>query len=51
MTIEEVEKNLGLNPNDPIVPFALLLGTASTFWYDCPLVLFSLLIPHWTHTI
>ncbi|KAL3752753.1 hypothetical protein ACJRO7_000189 [Eucalyptus globulus] len=31
-TIEELERSLGLDPNDPIVPFALFLGTASTFW-------------------
>lgn len=30
-TIEELERSLGLDPNDPIVPFALFLGTASTF--------------------
>ncbi|KAF8041522.1 hypothetical protein BT93_A0199 [Corymbia citriodora subsp. variegata] len=32
VTIEELERSLGLDPNDPIVPFALFLGTASTFW-------------------
>ncbi|XP_030527894.1 calcium sensing receptor, chloroplastic isoform X2 [Rhodamnia argentea] len=32
MAIEELERSLGLDPNDPIVPFALFLGTASTFW-------------------
>ncbi|KAI6699085.1 hypothetical protein NL676_019204 [Syzygium grande] len=32
MTIVELERSLGLDPNDPIVPSALFLGTASAFW-------------------
>ncbi|KAJ9173983.1 hypothetical protein P3X46_017063 [Hevea brasiliensis] len=30
--VEELEKNLGLDPNDPIVPFFLLVGTSATLW-------------------
>ncbi|XP_021906913.1 calcium sensing receptor, chloroplastic isoform X2 [Carica papaya] len=32
ITIEELERNLGLNPDDPILPFVLFLGTSATFW-------------------
>ncbi|OVA12099.1 hypothetical protein BVC80_1771g21 [Macleaya cordata] len=28
--IEGLEANLGLDPNDPIIPFVLLLGTSAT---------------------
>lgn len=30
--IEGVERSLGLDPSDPIVPFVLLFGTSSTLW-------------------
>ncbi|XP_031391537.1 uncharacterized protein LOC116203765 isoform X2 [Punica granatum] len=30
--IGELERNLGLDPSDPIVSFVLFLGTASTLW-------------------
>lgn len=33
--IEGVERSLGLDPSDPIVPFVLLFGTSSTLWYWC----------------
>ncbi|KAK4566327.1 hypothetical protein RGQ29_002539 [Quercus rubra] len=32
IAIEGLEKNLGLDPSDPIVPFVLLLGTSTTLW-------------------
>ncbi|KAL4632019.1 hypothetical protein ACB092_04G021700 [Castanea dentata] len=32
IAIEGLEKNLGLDPLDPIVPFVLLLGTSTTLW-------------------
>lgn len=28
-----VEKSLGIDPNDPIFPFLLLVGTSTTLWY------------------
>lgn len=31
--IEGLEQSLGLDPNDPIVPFVLFLGTSATLWY------------------
>ncbi|CAI9108577.1 OLC1v1008219C9 [Oldenlandia corymbosa var. corymbosa] len=30
--LQEFEKNLGLDPNDPIIPFLLLLGASATLW-------------------
>ncbi|KAK8663597.1 hypothetical protein V6N13_083406 [Hibiscus sabdariffa] len=30
--IEGVERSLGFDPNDPIVPFILLFGTSATLW-------------------
>ncbi|XP_048230422.1 uncharacterized protein LOC8286369 isoform X2 [Ricinus communis] len=30
--IEDLERNLGLDPNDPVVPFFLFLGTSATLW-------------------
>lgn len=30
--IEGLERSLGLDPSDPIVPFALFLGTSATLW-------------------
>ncbi|KAF3451065.1 hypothetical protein FNV43_RR07154 [Rhamnella rubrinervis] len=30
--IEGLEQSLGLDPNDPIVPFVLFLGTSATLW-------------------
>ncbi|XP_021638274.2 uncharacterized protein LOC110633811 isoform X2 [Hevea brasiliensis] len=32
VAIEELEKNFGFDPNDPIVPFFLLVGTSATLW-------------------
>ncbi|KAL5574764.1 hypothetical protein UlMin_016463 [Ulmus minor] len=32
LAIEGLEQSLGLNPNDPIVPFVLFLGTSATLW-------------------
>lgn len=31
--IEGLERSLGLDPSDPIVPFVLFIGTTSTIWY------------------
>ncbi|KAL7209062.1 hypothetical protein ACSBR1_030751 [Camellia fascicularis] len=30
--LEWLEKSIGLDPNDPIVPFVLLIGTSATLW-------------------
>ncbi|KAH9620784.1 hypothetical protein KSS87_019816 [Heliosperma pusillum] len=30
--LEGLERSLGLDPSDPVVPFVLFLGTASTLW-------------------
>ncbi|GLT40147.1 hypothetical protein SLA2020_143020 [Shorea laevis] len=30
--IEGLERNLGLDPSDPIIPFTLFLGTSTTLW-------------------
>ncbi|XP_061943593.1 uncharacterized protein LOC133667900 isoform X4 [Populus nigra] len=32
IAIEGLEKRLGLDPNDPVVPFVLFLGTSATLW-------------------
>ncbi|CAK7322474.1 unnamed protein product [Dovyalis caffra] len=32
IAIEGLEKSLGLDPNDPVVPFILFLGTSATLW-------------------
>ncbi|WCJ21886.1 Rhodanese/Cell cycle control phosphatase superfamily protein [Euphorbia peplus] len=32
VAVEKLEKTVGLNPNDPIVPFLLVLGTSTTLW-------------------
>ncbi|KAJ6975785.1 hypothetical protein NC653_031577 [Populus alba x Populus x berolinensis] len=32
IAIEGLEKGLGLDPNDPVVPFVLFLGTSATLW-------------------
>ncbi|PON60650.1 Rhodanese-like domain containing protein [Trema orientale] len=32
IAIEGFEESLGFDPNDPIVPFVLLLGTSATLW-------------------
>ncbi|KAL9342551.1 hypothetical protein Peur_065876 [Populus x canadensis] len=32
IAIEGLEKSLGLDPNDPVVPFVLFLGTSATLW-------------------
>lgn len=32
--VEELERNLGLDPGDPIVSFVLFVGTASALWYE-----------------
>lgn len=39
IALEGLEKNLGLDPNDPIVPFVLFLGTSTTLWYEYSFVL------------
>ncbi|RXI05543.1 hypothetical protein DVH24_017585 [Malus domestica] len=39
ISIEGLEENLGLDPNDPIVPFVLFLGTSAILWYGYPFVL------------
>lgn len=28
------EESLGLDPNDPLIPFALFLGVSVTLWYE-----------------
>ncbi|KAL2920813.1 Calcium sensing receptor chloroplastic [Bienertia sinuspersici] len=40
-TIEGLERNLGLDPSDPIVPFVLFIGTSSTIWAVYWLVTYS----------
>ncbi|XP_068339228.1 uncharacterized protein [Pyrus communis] len=32
ISIEGLEENLGLDPNDPVIPFVLFLGTSATLW-------------------
>ncbi|XP_021814079.1 uncharacterized protein LOC110756902 [Prunus avium] len=32
IAIEGLEENLGLDPNDPIIPFVIFLGTSATLW-------------------
>lgn len=32
VAVEGLERNLGLDPSDPIVPFVLFLGTSATLW-------------------
>ncbi|CAK9154941.1 unnamed protein product [Ilex paraguariensis] len=32
ITLEGFEKSLGLDPNDPVVPFVFFLGTLATLW-------------------
>ncbi|KAJ4723768.1 calcium sensing receptor, chloroplastic-like [Melia azedarach] len=32
VALEGLERSLGLDPNDPIVPFVLFLGTSTTLW-------------------
>ncbi|MED6211977.1 hypothetical protein PIB30_078686 [Stylosanthes scabra] len=32
MAIYSLEKNLGLDPNDPIVPFGVFVGSSATIW-------------------
>uniref|UniRef100_A0A6M2F763 Uncharacterized protein n=1 Tax=Populus davidiana TaxID=266767 RepID=A0A6M2F763_9ROSI len=32
IVIDGLEKSLGLDPNDPVVPFVLFLGTSATLW-------------------
>ncbi|XP_015958868.1 uncharacterized protein LOC107482796 [Arachis duranensis] len=32
MAIYSLEKNLGLDPNDPIVPFVVFVGSSATIW-------------------
>ncbi|PRQ46073.1 putative Rhodanese-like domain-containing protein [Rosa chinensis] len=32
IAIEGLEESLGLDPNDPIIPFVLFLGTSATLW-------------------
>lgn len=33
MAVEGFEESLGLDPNDPLVPFLLFLGLSVTLWY------------------
>ncbi|CAO2838267.1 unnamed protein product [Amaranthus hypochondriacus] len=40
-SIEGVERSLGLDPSDPIIPFVLFFGTASSFWAVYWLVTYS----------
>lgn len=40
MAVEGFEENLGLDPNDPLVPFVLFLGLSVTLWYKSCLVIF-----------
>jgi hypothetical protein len=37
--IEGLERRIGLDPNDPVVPFVLFLGTSTTLWYENSFVL------------
>ena len=37
--IEGLERSIGLDPNDPVVPFVLFLGTSTTLWYEYSFVL------------
>ncbi|KAL6221437.1 hypothetical protein ACLB2K_009188 [Fragaria x ananassa] len=32
LAVEGLEESLGLDPNDPIIPFVLFLGTSATLW-------------------
>ncbi|KAH1152497.1 hypothetical protein AAZX31_18G001700 [Glycine max] len=32
MAVYSLEKSLGLDPNDPIIPFVVLLGSSATLW-------------------
>lgn len=42
IAIEGIEKGLGFDPNDSIVPFVLFAGTSATLWYECPFFFFLL---------
>lgn len=45
MAVEGFEESLGLDPNDPLVPFVLFLGLSVTLWYKpCFVILFLFLI-------
>lgn len=37
--IKGLEQSLGVDPNDPIVPFVLFFGTSATLWYELPFAL------------
>lgn len=39
MALEGLEKIIGLDPNDPLVPLVIVLGTSSTLWYENSFVL------------
>lgn len=42
MAVEGFEESLGLDPNDPLVPFLLFLGLSVTLWYKSFLDIFVL---------
>lgn len=44
IAIEGFEESLGFDPNDPIVPFLLLVGSSATLWYECPFLFRYVLI-------
>jgi len=33
MGVYSLEKTFGLDPNDPIIPFIVLVGSSATLWY------------------
>ncbi|KAL6952219.1 hypothetical protein U1Q18_047628, partial [Sarracenia purpurea var. burkii] len=41
VALEGLEKSVGVDPNDPIVPFVLLIGTSATLWGSYWLVTYS----------
>jgi hypothetical protein len=34
MAFYSLEKSLGLDPNDPIIPFVVFVGSSATLWYE-----------------
>uniref|UniRef100_A0A1S4CKS0 Uncharacterized protein n=1 Tax=Nicotiana tabacum TaxID=4097 RepID=A0A1S4CKS0_TOBAC len=36
VALEGLERNLGMDPSDPIIPFVLFLGASTSFWYEYP---------------
>lgn len=43
-TLQGFEEKLGLDPNDPIIPFLLFVGASAALWYTYPLFPFFLLV-------